>query len=108
VHSFLKLGHVLAYVRPTGTDARVTLDVHVVSKRNYDLLNLLREVARRSKDERLAPIDRHVKLLKDGGGERRCLSRAGLHLSDHVVPFYHGHNRVLLDRRRTLEPSRVI
>jgi hypothetical protein len=104
----LKLGHVLTYVRPTGTDARVTLDVHVVPKRNYDLLNLLREVARRSKDERLAPIDRHVKLLKDGGGERRCLSRAGLHLSDHVVPFYHGHDRALLDRRRTLEPSRVI
>ena len=44
------------------TDAGMNLDLHVITKGNYNLLNLLSKLTRRSEDERLAFTKLRIKL----------------------------------------------
>ena len=101
VNALLQLGHVLAHVGTT--DAGMTLDVHIVPECDHDFLDLLCEFAGGGEDERLAALDGHIELLKDGDGEGGGLSSTRLGLGDDIVPFYYRHDRPLLDGRRTLE-----
>lgn len=85
------------------TNAGVALNVHEVANSDHDLLNLLGQLASGGKDQGLASLDVGVDLLENGNGESGSLSSTGLGLSDDIVALDDGHDRTLLDSRRTLE-----
>ena len=105
VDALLQLGHVLAHVGTT--DARMALDVHIVPECDDDFLDLLREFAGGGEDERLAALDGHVELLKDGNGKGGGLAGTRLGLGNDIVSFYHRNDCALLDGRRALETIRL-
>ena len=99
--ALLELGHVLTDV--SAADASVALDVHVVAEGDDDLLDLLRELAGRGKDQRLSALDIRVDALEDGDGKGRGLASTGLGLRDDVVSLDNRDDSTLLDSRGALE-----
>lgn len=81
--ALLKGLHVVA--NTGSTNAGVALNVHEVANSDNHLLNLLSQLAGRSKNQGLALLDIGVKLLQDRDGESRGLSSTGLGLGDDVV-----------------------
>ena len=102
LNTLLQLCHVLTDVGSANTG--VTFNVHIVTKGNDDLLDLLSELTGWCEDESLGAFDREVELLKDGDGEGRSLASAGLCLSDDIVTPDDGDNCTLLDGGGTFEP----
>lgn len=88
----------------TGTsDTRVTLNVHVVSQSEYDVLDLDGQFSSRREDEGLRLPDRGVDGLKDRDTEGGGLTRTGLGLSDDISTRNDGLDSSLLDSGRLLE-----
>lgn len=94
----LELADVFANGR--AANASVALDVHIVTQRQNDRLNLGGEFTSRRKDKCLCLSDGDIDRLKDGNGERRGLSCSGLSLSNNVAPLGNGQDGALLDSRR--------
>mmetsp|Transcript_3805 Transcript_3805/g.11859 ORF Transcript_3805/g.11859 Transcript_3805/m.11859 type:complete len:432 (+) Transcript_3805:100-1395(+) len=105
VHAALQDALVLAHRR--ATHARVALDRQVVAQGAHDLLDLLRQLARRRQHQRLHLSLLVVDVLQDARAERRRLASARLRLLDHVQLLGKGHNAALLNRRGLLETVRV-
>jgi hypothetical protein len=101
VDALLELGHILTDIGATNTS--VALDVHVVTKSNNDLLNLLCKLTSRSKDKSLSALDTGVDLLKDGDGKSSSLASSGLGLGNDIVSLDDGDNSTLLYSRGALE-----
>jgi len=99
--SLPELVHILTDVG--ATDASVTLDVHVVTERNHNLLDLLGKLASGRQDESLCAFDAEVELLEDGDGKGGGFARTRLGLGNNVVTFDDGNDRALLDGRWALE-----
>ena len=85
------------------SDARVALDVHVVTQREDDALDLGGELSGRREHERLGVADGGVDRLEDRDRERRRLTRSRLSLRDHISTLGDGQDRSLLDGGRLLE-----
>jgi hypothetical protein len=79
------------------------LNVQEISKSYDDLLDLLSEFSRGSKDQGLALLNSVVDLLEDTDGECGCLARAGLGLGDNITVLEDGHDGALLDGGWTLK-----
>ena len=105
VDTLLELGHAVA--NRGAADGAVALDLEVVTERHEDLLRLLGELARGREDEGLALSQVGVDRLQDRDGEGGRLAGARLRLGDDIVALDDGHDRALLDRRRSLEAVRV-
>lgn len=85
------------------TNAGVALNVHEVANSDNNLLNLLSKLTSGSQDQCLALLDRRVNFLENGNGESSRLASTRLGLGNDIVSFDDGHNRTLLDSRRSLE-----
>ena len=83
VYTFLELGHGLT--NRGSTDGGETLNVHVVSEGDDDLLDLLGEFTGRGEDESLGLLEGDVDGLEDRDREGSGLSGSGLGLSDNIV-----------------------
>ena len=101
VHTILEDADVLT--DSSATYARMNCGVHVVTKSDHHLLNLVRQLTRRGEAQGLALPRRDVKLLQDGDGKCCSLSSPRLRLGDGVVPLQDRDNRALLNCRRLLE-----
>lgn len=66
------------------TDARMALNVHVVSQREHDRLDLGSQLSGGREDERLGVPDGGVDRLEHRDRECRRLTRSRLGLCDHV------------------------
>ena len=73
VDALLELAHVFTDV--STTNASVALDVHVVTKRDDDLLDLLSQLTGRSQNQGLGALDAGVDLLENGDGEPRSCEK---------------------------------
>jgi hypothetical protein len=87
------------------TDARMRGDVKEIAECTGDLLDLLRQLAGRGKDERLALVLLQVDLLQNGNAERGGLSSSGLGLSNGVMASQHGHDTNEGDKYTTTNGS---
>ena len=126
LRAILQRLHVLADIG--ATDASVALNAHKVTDGDDDLLDLLRKLTGRGKDQSLASLEVGVNLLKGGNREGCRLASTGLGLSDDIVAwkslipgkpadldkgwgetltFDNGHNRTLLNSGRTLKTISV-
>mmetsp|Transcript_34960 Transcript_34960/g.54646 ORF Transcript_34960/g.54646 Transcript_34960/m.54646 type:complete len:483 (+) Transcript_34960:1231-2679(+) len=85
------------------TDASVALNLHIVSKSEHHLLDLLGKLTGRSQNEGLAILDIGVNPLQASDGEGSSLSGTGLSLSNGVPSLDQGQSTTLLDSRRLLE-----
>lgn len=81
----------------------MTFDVHVVTKSNDDLLDLLGQLAGRCENESLGALDGHVQLLKNRDREGGGLASSRLGLRNNVVALHNRDDCTLLDSRRTFE-----
>ena len=87
----------------SASDASVTLDIHVVSKREDNRLDLRGQFASGRKYESLGLAYGHVDGLEDGNGECRGFSCARLCLRNDVASLDDRQNGTLLDSRRFFE-----
>jgi hypothetical protein len=78
-------------------DASMALDLQVVAERPHNLLNLLRELARRGENEALAVGDAEVQVVQDSRAEGGSLASSRLSLLDDIQTLGEGHNSLLLD-----------
>merc|ERR1719334_1087894 len=83
--SSLQFAHVLAHAR--ATNAGMALGAHVVAKRHHHLLDLLRQLTGRSKDQRLAVLDAGLHLLENGNAEGGSFSSYSYFPSCFGVPL---------------------
>ena len=97
----IKLPDVLSEIG--SSDAGVTLDVHVVSKSQHDLLDLDGQLPGGRQTENLGLPHSGVNTLEDGAGEGRGLSCSGLSLSDDITTLHDGLDCSLLDGGGLLE-----
>jgi len=93
--------HVLG--EASATDACVTIDIHVATDGEDELLSLQRNLTGWRKDERLGPFNRRVELLENGYANRRGLVHAGLSLYDHIMTLYHGDDGTPLNGQWSIE-----
>jgi hypothetical protein len=123
VRALLELGHVLTNVGTTHTG--MAFNVHVVTERDDDLLDLLGQLTSWCEDEGLGALDRHVQLqiwsagakiqslaasahlLQDGNGEGGGLASSRLGLRNDVVSFDNRDDGSLLDGRGSLETEQI-
>lgn len=96
-----ELGNVL--LDGSTTDTGVTVDVHVVTQGDDDLLDLLGQFSGRSQDQRLGFLLGGVDSLQDGDGEGSGLTGTRLSLGDTVSAGDDGHDGSLLNGGRSLE-----
>ena len=85
------------------TDARGTVDVHVVAEREDHLLDLLRQLASGHEDQSLGRLQLGVDALEDGDRIGGSLAGTRQSLSDHVATANAGHDASLLDLGGILE-----
>ncbi len=104
--ALLELGHVLPNVRAANTG--MTLNVHIVTQGDNDLLDLLGKLTGWREDEGLGSLDAHVELLENGYGKSSSLARSGLGLCNNVVAFDNGHDGALLDSRGPFKTNSAV
>ena len=85
------------------TDTSVTLNVHVISQREDDVLDLNGQFSSRREDEGLRLPDRGVDGLKHRDTEGGGFTGTGLSLSDNISSRDDGLDSSLLDGGRLLE-----
>jgi len=81
----------------------MTVDIHIVAKGDDDLLDLLRKLTGRCKNESLTSFDANIDFLENGYRESSGFASSGLSLSDDIVAFNYGDDGTLLDSGRALE-----
>ena len=101
----LELANILANGSTANTS--VTLDIHVVSKREDNRLDLRGQFASGRKYESLGLAYGHVDGLEDGNGECRGFSCARLRLRNDVASLDDRQNGTLLDSRRFFKIYRI-
>jgi hypothetical protein len=83
LRTILKCLHIIADAGSANTC--VALDAHEVADGDDDLLNLLRKLTCRGKNQCLALLDVGIDLLKNRDGECGCLASSGLRLRNNIV-----------------------
>src|SRR6266849_2636408 len=79
------------------TNARVTLNVHVVTQRKYHGLNLCRKFARRGEDESLRLAYGNVYGLQHGDRKGSRFTSTRLSLRNDIPSLRYGENSTLLN-----------
>jgi hypothetical protein len=79
----------------------------VISKRDYNLLNLLRKFSCWSKDQSLTLPDSVINFLKHTDGKGSGLAGSRLRLGNDIVVLEDGHDGSLLNGRRTFETFHI-
>lgn len=100
VLTIVELANILSNVGTT--NASMALDVHVVSQRHDNALNLGRKFAGRGKDEGLGLADGGVDNLKHRNRESGCFAGTGLGLGDGVATLADLNDGAGLDSGRRL------
>ena len=96
-----QLPEILADVGPT--NASVALCIHVVTKGENHLLDLLGKLTSGGQHQGLTLIQLNVNLLEERDGESGRLAGTRLGLSNHIMAHDAGKDGTLLDGRGALE-----
>lgn len=97
LHTIIQTTNVLSHA--LSSDAGVTLDLHVSTDGDKDLLGLFGQLTSGREDQGLGLHQRGINVLQNTNAEHSGLSSSGLRLSNHVTSLNDRENGTLLNSR---------